>query len=149
MSRLSHHWRCRPEDTRLAPRRGRDGSNPGRFRVAPAGRMRRLPNSFACPSRALPRSITRSGAATGGLGSDASFAASCGSQPGRCRPLIRQRRASCYTSPMASRRRPIAHLSAPPAARRLRRWRMDLIIDDPRRAHPPDVPTVRKDIGLN
>ena len=39
-------------------------------RAAPAGRTRRSLNSFVCPSRAWPRNIMPSAAATGGLGSD-------------------------------------------------------------------------------
>ena len=29
LSRLPHHWRCRPAGARLAPRRRGDGANPG------------------------------------------------------------------------------------------------------------------------
>jgi hypothetical protein len=49
-----------------------------RWRADPAGRMRRLPNSFAYRSRAWPRSITRSAAATGGSASEG--------RPGRRKP---------------------------------------------------------------
>ena len=48
--------------------RGCHGPYPGTVPGAdPAGRTRRLPNWFVCRSRALPRSITQSAAATGGL----------------------------------------------------------------------------------
>ena len=57
-------WHRGAAVTALTPRR----------RADPAGRMRRLPNSFACRSRALPRSITQSAAATGGSTSEAAGA---------------------------------------------------------------------------